>query len=223
MSSDSDSDLIISSPSDTILFFIEKGDNIVFFNKRQDRDKYLCEIAKKHPYYITCSLNDNIYTKLFPMYDEWLLTGLSNTINIYKDIENLDITPRLIEVYELVKYRIGEYYDDNKYYDADDRVGIVYMIITEKYGISLADKYSIAQQGPGCDLSTFTKYYDFYFPPNKIPDHIRSQIKPLLQKLFKAGWKHEDIHAGNFLVQDDIVKIIDFECASRRASLNLHI
>lgn len=212
---DSDCELIIQS--DTILYFIEEGDNTMIYNSGLDRDNYLCEIAKKHPYYVTHSLNNNIYIKLFCIYEKWSLTGLSNILNIYKDIEDLDITPALIEVKELIKCKIGEFYDNTKIYDDedDDKIGTVYMIVMENYGVSLADKYSIIQKGPGCDISTFAEYYDFYFPPDKIPESIRIQIKPLLRKLLKAGWKHEDIHSGNFLVYNDVVKIIDFECASR--------
>ena len=39
------------------------------------------------------------------------------------------------------------------------------------------------------------------------------QIIPLVMKT--AGWSHDDIHAGNFVVENDIVKIIDFDCISK--------
>jgi serine/threonine protein kinase len=206
-------DLVIITPSDIILHFIEEGDQTIIFNTKWERNEYLEEIAKKK----LPDSKSNIYIKLFCIYEDINIWGLSNIINIYKDIHNLDITPALIECKKLIKYRIGYFYENTKIYEDeyDDKIGSVYMITTEAYGISLADKYSINGIGPGCTTSNFNKYCDFYFPPDKIPEHIRNQIKTLIKCLRRVGWNHEDIHPGNFLIQNDIVKIIDFECAKR--------
>ena len=52
-------------------------------------------------------------------------------------------------------------------------------------------------------------------PQKYIPEHISEQIKTIILKLKETGWYHNDIHYGNFVVKDDIVKIIDFDSATR--------
>jgi hypothetical protein len=195
-------------------WFVDFEDNIKAFNSEPDRYKYLVALAENHPDYIAYRANDKVHAKIMCVNEHFHINQIKKNIKIYNDIGHLNITPPLIEYKQLFKFKVGEIGDyEGKVYD--DKLGAVYMIVTERFGQSIATKYmgldaDDPRLGPGTYTEAFDdKCYDQFFP-KQIPENIRSQVKPLLHKLKEAGWQHEDIHAGNFVVKDEIVKIIDF-------------
>jgi serine/threonine protein kinase len=135
---------------------------------------------------------------------------------LYNSINNLSISPELIEIVKLTDTIEYGWYENGE--KLSFNFNILYCIVTKKYGVSLLEKYLnndiIQFGGPGFTSNTFNEYFDEFFP-DTIPSIIRSQIYPLVLKFKDAGWLHDDIHAGNFVVENDIVKIIDFDCVSR--------
>lgn len=187
----------------------------------------------RHHDYIKYKSNGNICVKLYCVFGDHLVSSLKNTIEIHKDIAHLNITPKLIECKQILKYKTGYFRNNGEkiYYNEDwynniDIVNSIYVLVTEKYGISLAEKYMNWKDGdvtlgPGPDLSLLRnrpELFEKQFPSKIIPNHIRTQIIPLVKKLEDHGWHYDDIHAGNFVVHNDIVKIIDFDCVTKRTS-----
>jgi hypothetical protein len=170
-----------------------------------EKYKVYNEIVVKYPverYHINIKLYD----------DDWY--PRENIINCSKTAGNADISPKFIEFIELGQLKVGYYENEKKHKYCDVR--ILCCIITEKYGISLLEKYlnnDVSYGGPGPDSKLILECFDDHFP-SLIPENIRQQIMPLLQKLESLGYKHDDVHAGNFLVKDDVVKIIDFDCVT---------
>ena len=201
-------------------FIEELNRNIISFDDESDRLTYLQVVGEKHPDYIAYRSNNKVHVKIYCLNEPFHIEHLEKNIQIYDNIGDLDITPPLIECRQLLKFKVGYFIEGVKYYE-DDRLGAVYIIVTERYGQSLATKYmgldaDDPEQGPGPDTDNLNEEdFNLFFPPEEIPKHIRDQIRPLLQKLKEAGWSHDDIHAGNFVVDNDVVKIIDFDCVSR--------
>lgn len=144
--------------------------------------------------------------------------SLIHEIKIYNLLQPLHITPKLIK-YENIK--VCDLFDDNNM--ILDTYYYHYLVI-EKYGESLWDLYS----DNNWEGANIYEYYDAYikalegntnkeelnvfnimFPPC-IPNEIREQVKIIYQKMVTVGYLHQDMHAGNFLVKDGIVKVIDF-------------
>ncbi len=68
-------------------------------------------------------------------------------------------------------------------------------------------------RGPGEDTSTLIsnpEYFDILFP-QVIPKNIKSQVWNIITTLYKLSIFLCDIHTGNFVVKDGIVKVIDLE------------
>jgi len=51
----------------------------------------------------------------------------------------------------------------------------------------------------------------FTYDEKRVPDTSLCQIRPLVKTLLDAGWIHDDLHAGNFVENNGVVKIIDFD------------
>lgn len=129
-------------------------------------------------------------------------------VKIYKLVEGLNIALKLIE-HGVIHHEEGH------------RDWYATYIVTERYGVSLLNKYFDKHErglfdGPGTGSSNALNNPDLFeemFPSTRLSDDIRKQIQAILRKLEAIGLVHEDIHAGNFLIDDSgIVKIIDFEC-----------
>ena len=202
-------------------WFVEESDgNMIVFDHEFKRKEYLEILVVNHPDYEAYKANNKVHAKIYCLNEPFHIEHLEKNIQIYNNIGHLDITPPLIECKQLLKLKVGYFIEGEKYYE-DDRLGAVYMIVTERYGQSLATKYmgldaDDPEQGPGPDTDNLNEEdFNLFFPPEDIPEHIRNQIRPLLHKLKEAGWSHDDIHVGNFVVDNDVVKIIDFDCVSR--------
>nr|WRK65275.1 putative protein kinases [Marseillevirus futianmevirus] len=53
--------------------------------------------------------------------------------------------------------------------------------------------------------------FDRAFPPEKFPEQVRESVLELARCLYGESVDHMDFHAGNILMEDEILKVIDFE------------
>lgn len=100
-------------------------------------------------------------------------------------------------------------------------VTISYMII-EKWGQSLYHKYIEPQReqictldflGPGISSEVFLycpQQRDYYFPVS-IPTEIMIQVYNIVLLLYQNNVRLNDIHTGNWIEKDGLVKVIDLE------------
>lgn len=126
-------------------------------------------------------------------------------VNAHKILDPLGITPRLVA---------------HDFIPNGDWFGSYF--VTERHGVSLFDKYFASNKdvdcedwfydGPGYPSNENSRWFDYFFPVEIMPRNIRKQIRRIIDTLHENGIIHEDIHAGNFLVDDSgNVKVIDFE------------
>jgi Lipopolysaccharide core biosynthesis protein (WaaY) len=216
------------------MFFIEYPDGTTIFDTNKEQNfikKKMKSVGESHFLYKKYRENSDFYTQLYYILDDDKnIETLNNVAQIHKDLDYLQITPRLIKYEKLLKCRTGWVEDGEKeYFDEDDeRVGSIYIYVTEKYGISLAALYMNLPidkpgTGPGytaLEIINNDKQFNEEFPPDKIPEHIRKQIIPLLYKIKEQGWNYNDVHVGNFVVNNDAVKIIDFKFVTKRKKYN---
>ena len=98
-----------------------------------------------------------------------------------------------------------------------DEISGIYAIITEKFGISLLQKYlnNNEFQDRGLAETIILRdqtLFDKYFPSNNIPLYVCYQVKLILKIMIFCGWDHDDVHPKKFVINDDnIVKVIDFD------------
>lgn len=154
------------------------------------------------------------------MYEE------SSYFNREKDAIKLLNTKKWVPVPQLIDFGICEYEVSLERVgidlDDEDRVEVVDLyacvLVTENCGVSIGELYKgCIDEGPGTFSECFLKegLVDQYFPKEVVPNHVRCQIVTILQTLLDHGWSYGDIHGGNFLVKDDVVYIIDFECMEK--------
>ena len=167
------------------------------------------------------------YTALYP--DRFVKISFTdpelnrpNEVDWYEELEELKVTPKLFDYGHL---------SDEKYKNHAKEINIekVFFISTEKWGISVFDKYidrveglnksdKDAYLGPGLFTSIYIRspsMFDRSFPSAYIPEKIKKQIWNILMKLYDYGVEHFDIHTGNFVVKNGIVKIIDLDDCQR--------
>ncbi len=142
---------------------------------------------------------DEIYVNV-KWYD--LVDYYSKVVKFYGILEKegLSVAPKLLEHGLLRTFKLS-----------NSECKICYFV-TERHGESLQDMYNL-RGGPGVRASEMLedKYlFTLVFPP-EIPGNYRKQIKKLLRRLLDIGWDHADVHPGNFLIKDDVVKVIEFE------------
>jgi hypothetical protein len=170
----------------------------------------MLEIAKNHPLYIT---DAKTYAKI-----SMVPAGTISEIDVYNDIKNLHIAPKLLSQCKLFKAKKGTIYTNGKEF-CDDEI-TVHLLLIERFGKSVAETYfPEPEYGPGPPATSILNddiEFDALFPQHIVPVNIRLSIRQLLLKLLEKGWCHDDVHAGNFLVdENEIVKIIDFDCISK--------
>lgn len=137
----------------------------------------------------------------------YTLEFFEKEIHAYKVLAGLHITPKLIS------------HGRTCYQDAEEYEWFGTYMVLEKYGVSVLEKYIPEHNwhdysGPG---PSYSDSFDFdeHFPLKWVPESVLSQIKMYLIKLQANGITHEDVHPGNFLVNEKgEVKVIDFECVS---------
>lgn len=186
---------------------------IVKFDRLGSRWSYMVAAASRHPDIIN---DKTVYMKIYCMNELYDIEDLEKELQLHEDVKHLNISPPLISCQELLRFKVGYLDGEEKIYE-DPRLGVAWLITIERYGKSLSDKYFNSEiGGPGPSARNLDdETFDSLFPSERIPEDIRTQIRPLLQILKELGWCHDDIHVGNFVVRDDIVKIIDFNCISR--------
>lgn len=182
-------------------------------------------IAQKYPKYneIMKCYDKNLYNIQFKAYDNNDIDEVREKyIACTKAISHLNISPKLVDFITICDSLIlGEIEDGIKKYPPVSDISGIYAIVTEKYGISILSKYLDNNQqysGPGISAKKILNnksYFSRMFPETKIPKYISDQIKDILKQMYSCGWNHDDVHAGNFLIENNIVKIIDFDCISK--------
>lgn len=150
------------------------------------------------------------------------LDDFNYEIEAYQFISNLpdNLSPKLIDsgYFEVTGLSTHpDEYPDVTFY--------VTYIITKYCGLSLSEKYIDETQrahyvGPGASSSPYyfrdtVKHWDTILPKSYIPDHISQKALNIINKLRAHGVYHDDIHPGNFLIDDkDHVYVIDFQSVS---------
>jgi hypothetical protein len=91
----------------------------------------------------------------------------------------------------------------------------IYVLVNERCDTDINKKYDLDLQGPGpisVDVLNSDALFEEFFPSDKVPVHIRSQVKDLLERMHSLGYSQEDCHAGNFVLKGDHVMMIDYDC-----------
>lgn len=133
---------------------------------------------------------------------------LYTEINNYLKIKDLDVAPRLLQYGYLIIPNIVDRFSCK----------IIYMM-TKKWGESLFDKYAKDLEanknylGPGIysevllfSPKTFAEHF-----PSFLPIEIRNQVYDIVWLLYQNNIKLFDLHLGNFVEKDGLVKVIDME------------
>jgi hypothetical protein len=125
------------------LYFAEYEGKYLDFFRYKIRDRSRLRVIINNTVIQNCqdiyNKNNKIYAKVY-LIDELDVETLQTNLDVYKDIDHLDIAPKFIECKQILKLRLGYLSNGNKYYE-DDRLGAVHVIINERYGISVAEKY----------------------------------------------------------------------------------
>ncbi|SPN79803.1 Divergent Serine/Threonine protein kinase [Cedratvirus Zaza IHUMI] len=132
-----------------------------------------------------------------------------NEVKAYSKLANLDVCPRLLDHGVVFKYTVKSLTCSKQF------TVYGYYVETELFGESLWKRLG----GEPCSGSVLSirmgkenyideEEFNTCFP---YPDYIKRQVRELIEKMHKAGVYHKDLHSGNVLLKDDVVKIIDFE------------
>lgn len=100
--------------------------------------------------------------------------------------------------------------------DVDYDIFLIYLLVSECWGISLSKMYN-AKEGPGptsIEILDDIDLFNEYFPKDIVPNNILAEIRLLLEELHSRGYVQDDCHGGNFLIKNDIIKIIDYDMIS---------
>lgn len=131
-------------------------------------------------------------------------------IEFYRHLKGTELTPKLL--------RFGTYFSFTATYGES---GLVLdhscaFIGIERFGKSLEEIFgsSLETMLSSKDMLKDGATFDRAFPPEKFPQEIRESVLELAQCLCDENADHRDFHAGNILMKDEILKVIDFECAS---------
>jgi serine/threonine protein kinase len=185
--------------------------DILVFRSCQTGEIIAEEFADDLAFYISerHSSKSDRFWKVFAMHDDD--SPLDEQLEIQAFAEQYNITPKL-HLHYTEKWESGIL--RNNIFINDGYEFLLITFVFDSFGISIADKYHIYNPPVTSEQLLNLDLFDRYFPPvinnYGIPEHIRIQIKDILQILHLHGWCHQDVHAGNFLIKDDIVKIIDF-------------
>nr|WIL04318.1 divergent serine/threonine protein kinase [Cedratvirus lena] len=136
-----------------------------------------------------------------------------NEIKAYSKLTDLDVCPKLLHhevVFDCkVSYKLlGSTLEEDK----GEFTLYGYYLEVERYGVDLVEKF-----GKASSSSVYCMNKDRPFNKQELalcfpyPQHIQTQIIDLVEKMYKAGVYHKDLHSGNVLIKDEVVKIIDFE------------
>ena len=136
-----------------------------------------------------------------------------NEIKAYSKLTDVDVCPKLLDHGVLFECQVSyQLLGSNLEKDKGEFTLYSYYIEVEHHGVDLVEKFGKA--------STSSMYYMCIDKPvNKqelalcfpYPQHIQTQIIDLVDKMYKAGVYHKDLHSGNVLIKDEVIKIIDFE------------
>lgn len=88
----------------------------------------------------------------------------------------------------------------------------IHYMVSEKWGISLHSKYAPSRVGFGVVSQMFLFYPDIIAEiSHQIPPEIIAQVYDIVLLLYKNNISLNDIHLGNFVEKDGLVKVIDLE------------
>jgi len=170
------------------------------YHPREEYNAALEEWGREYPGFDKYR-NNNYYIKIVAECEfvQDCREEYERTLALYRDISSLNITPALVK---------------NIILHEDEDV-FMYGLVTERYGESLKQKYCKGYDAvPGPDSYKVFQKFDCYFL-DTIPLHVREQVKVLIIVLLEAGWVHCDLHAGNFVIDEGVVKIIDFDMVKK--------
>ena len=166
----------------------------------------LREMSSTHPPVVAYQGDPNLYTKLIVSPLKLHEREVSN----YQKLDGLIPLPKLVYHEFLFEALLLEEDDDPD----DTETFYVSVIVTERCGKSISDVYfGGAMQGPGL-RSNHPNMMSECFPG--IPKNIQDKIQDILDRLHSLGVVHDDVHSGNFLIDDNgTVTIIDLALTSQ--------
>lgn len=135
---------------------------------------------------------------------------VSPEVEIYEYLDGSGITPKLLRTGSLFTFQM-----------VHEPLGMVthhhyFYVVLEEFGRALDEIYGPSEEcmNSSEELLANAELFDKIFPPDAFPENIRESVKRLLEKLSGMLLKHQDVHAGNILVDEHgKMKIIDFEYA----------
>ncbi|BAU80266.1 divergent serine/threonine protein kinase [Tokyovirus A1] len=133
--------------------------------------------------------------------------GVSPEVKCYEHLDGTDITPKLLRTGSLFSFQMT--YPSGLTLDSQ----YSYMAF-EEFGRALDEIYGSSEEcmNSSEDLLADSRLFDKIFPSETFPESIREKIRCLLEKLSDLSLEHQDIHAGNILMDEqETLKLIDFE------------
>ena len=166
--------------------------------------EFLENLANNHPLVIEYRKNPSLYCKITASPNGSIY---QQEIFFYDKLKSEYFIPELIHFQHLFECKL--YTNKNEFIDTF----IISMIVTKNRGLSISEIYFNNKKfGPG----TTSKYilvnplcFQKWFPPDIIPKYITDQIIDICSKLSILGLSHDDIHPGNFVIDEDVVTLID--------------
>lgn len=126
-----------------------------------------------------------------------------NEVQAYLRLTGMGICPALFSHDVLFEYKIISERDSRA------RTFYAYYLEVEHHGVDLAEKFGASCIYYMCKDKPLNKQeLALRFP---YPQDVQTQIIDLVERMYKAGVYHKDLHSGNMLIKDGVVKIIDFE------------
>nr|WIL03859.1 serine/threonine kinase [Cedratvirus plubellavi] len=132
-----------------------------------------------------------------------------NEVRAYSKLAGLKVCPKLLNHGVVLECKVHD--------EQSRKVCRLYgyYIETEMYGCTLGSMHP--ELGAVYELDSrdvdVDDEFDFIFPYS---EDVKKQIRNLIDKMHQAGVYHGDLHQGNIVVKDNILRFIDFELCEFR-------
>lgn len=185
---------------------------------------FLTNYANRIPIISEYNNNPDVYVKVMVDFD---LSAYNNELKMYNMLESEGITPKIVYHNLVVECKCYKLYKNEEGVEVayhENETCYATVLVTTNCGETVAEKYlDESFRGPGSnstDVTTDSLLFEELFPSDRVPDHIGSQILEILNLIYCTyNVSHDDIHAGNFLVDsEEKVRIIDFSWITENLS-----